>query len=66
MSELMIGLSSGLGLLCLIVVSARLYTRAILLRNAGLDDVFILFTEVGGFWPFDGPPEAIFVSVHDS
>lgn len=46
MSELMIGLSAGLGLACLAVVSARLYTRAILLRNAGLDDVFILFTEV--------------------
>lgn len=46
-SELMIGLSAALGLLCLVVVSARLYTRAFLLRNAGLDDLFILFTEVG-------------------
>lgn len=48
-SELMIGLSATLGLLCLAIVSARLYTRGVLLRNAGLDDLFILFTEVGEF-----------------
>lgn len=51
-SEVMIGLSAGLGLLCLSVVSARLYTRGILLRNAGLDDLFIFFTQVSEFLVF--------------
>lgn len=45
-SELMIGLSIGLGSICTIVVAARIYTRTIMLHNAGLDDLMIVVTQV--------------------
>lgn len=45
-SEMTIALSAALGFLCTVVVGARLYTRAILLRNAGRDDVSIVITQV--------------------
>lgn len=45
-SELMIGLSASLAVLCTIVVGARIYTRTIMLNNAGLDDIMIVITQV--------------------
>lgn len=45
-SELMIGLSAAFTFVCVVVVSARIYTRAIMLRTFGIDDVFIVITQV--------------------
>ncbi|KAL1869136.1 hypothetical protein Daus18300_005672 [Diaporthe australafricana] len=45
-SELMIGLTATLGVITTVVVILRMYTRLILLRNAGLDDLMIVVTQV--------------------
>lgn len=45
-SELMIGLSISLVVLCTVAVGARIYTRTIMLNNAGLDDLMIVITQV--------------------
>lgn len=45
-SELMMGLSISLVVLCTVVVGARIYTRTIMLNNAGLDDLLIVITQV--------------------
>lgn len=50
-SELMIGLSAALGLISTVVVILRMYTRLVQLRNAGLDDLMIVVTQV---WLFHG------------
>lgn len=50
-SELMMGLSIGLGAICTVVVSARIYTRTIMLNNAGLDDLMIVITQVWSLSP---------------
>lgn len=42
----MIGLSSAFTFACTAVVAARIYTRAVLLHTFGVDDVFILITQV--------------------
>ncbi|KAF3763828.1 hypothetical protein M406DRAFT_230348, partial [Cryphonectria parasitica EP155] len=44
-SGIMMGLAAGLGFLCMVVVAARLYTRAILLHMTGLDDIMIVVTQ---------------------
>lgn len=46
MSELMIGLSATLGFISTVVVILRMYTRLVQLRNAGLDDLMIVVTQV--------------------
>lgn len=45
-SELMIGLSATLGFISTVVVILRMYTRLVQLRNAGLDDLMIVVTQV--------------------
>lgn len=45
-SELLMGLSISMVVICTLVVGARIYTRAIMLNNAGLDDVMIVITQV--------------------
>lgn len=45
-SELMIGLTATLGVISTVVVILRMYTRLVLLRNAGLDDLMIVVTQV--------------------
>ena len=44
--EVMIGLSATLGFLTTGIVILRLYTRAVQLRNFGLDDLMIVVTQV--------------------
>lgn len=45
-SELMIGLSATFGFITTVVVILRMYTRLVQLRNAGLDDLMIVVTQV--------------------
>lgn len=45
-SELLVGLSAAFLLFNTTVVAARIYTRAVMLRNFGIDDVFIAITQV--------------------
>lgn len=42
----MIGLSATLGFMTTVVVILRMYTRLVQLRNAGLDDLMIVVTQV--------------------
>lgn len=46
-SQILIGLSACLGVLCTLAVGARIYTRAVRLKNAGMDDATIVTTQVG-------------------
>ncbi|KAG8156508.1 hypothetical protein KVR01_013612 [Diaporthe batatas] len=45
-AELMIGLSAALGILSTAIVILRMYTRLVQLRNAGLDDLMIVVTQI--------------------
>jgi hypothetical protein len=45
-AELLIGLPIALGILTTAIVILRMYTRLVQLRNAGLDDLMIVVTQV--------------------
>lgn len=59
-SELMIGLTATLGFFATLSVLLRIYTRAIQLHNAGLDDYTIVITMVHHstprWLPYQAPP----------